>query len=269
MAEPVEELTDKEKEALRLLLEGHDAKSSANTLGISVHTINDRLRNARRKMGVASSREAARILRDAGEDTPQIPVHTSLGIDNPEPAADTAILTQAKRAGSIRLTWLAGGMLIMSVVIAAAVLAVVSTSGGDAGTAVPSPQNRASSAEAAERPTPEDTPSVEVAEAFLSAIDAGDVAGSWDLAGQAFQTRTTQREWSGALATARAPLGDVGERRLATVQRVSTLPGLPEGDYEVLVFQAKFEGWDGIVTETLTMVRNGKTFDVMGYFVSK
>ena len=49
-ADAIWDLTDKEKEALRLLLAGHDAKSSARELGISVHTVNDRLRNARRKM---------------------------------------------------------------------------------------------------------------------------------------------------------------------------------------------------------------------------
>lgn len=53
MAQAIGDLTDKEKEALRLLVEGHDAKSSANFLGLSVHTVNDRLRNARRKLDVS------------------------------------------------------------------------------------------------------------------------------------------------------------------------------------------------------------------------
>ena len=49
-------LTEKEKAALRLIVEGHDAKSMARALDLSVHTINDRLRAARRKLGVTSSR---------------------------------------------------------------------------------------------------------------------------------------------------------------------------------------------------------------------
>ena len=55
-------LTDKEKQTLRLIVRGHDAKSIARSLGLSVHTINERLREARRKMAVSSSREAARLL---------------------------------------------------------------------------------------------------------------------------------------------------------------------------------------------------------------
>ena len=63
MTAPIQTLTEKEKETLRLLVDGHDAKSMARQLGLSVHTINERLRDARRKMAVSSSREAARKLR--------------------------------------------------------------------------------------------------------------------------------------------------------------------------------------------------------------
>lgn len=58
----VESLSDRERETLRLLGRGHDAKSIASALGLSVHTVNERLREVRRKLGVSSSREAARLL---------------------------------------------------------------------------------------------------------------------------------------------------------------------------------------------------------------
>lgn len=55
-------LTDSEKAALRLLASGHDTKSAATLLRISTHAVNERLRDARRKLEVTSSREAARQL---------------------------------------------------------------------------------------------------------------------------------------------------------------------------------------------------------------
>jgi len=58
----VQNLTQRQKEILRLLLVGFDAKSAARELAISVHTVNEHLREARRHLGVSSSREAARIL---------------------------------------------------------------------------------------------------------------------------------------------------------------------------------------------------------------
>lgn len=55
-------LTERELEALRLLAAGHTVKSIAATLGRSEASINERLRDARRKTGVGSSRELARLI---------------------------------------------------------------------------------------------------------------------------------------------------------------------------------------------------------------
>ncbi|MBE1525681.1 DNA-binding CsgD family transcriptional regulator [Sphingopyxis sp. OAS728] len=55
-------LTDREMEILRLLVAGHTVKTIAARLGRSETSINERLRAARRKTGVGSSRELARLL---------------------------------------------------------------------------------------------------------------------------------------------------------------------------------------------------------------
>jgi len=55
-------LTEKELEILRLLAAGHTVKSIAAQLGRSEASINERLREARRKTGVGSSRELARMI---------------------------------------------------------------------------------------------------------------------------------------------------------------------------------------------------------------
>jgi DNA-binding CsgD family transcriptional regulator len=56
-------LSDAERRVLRLLAEGHTAKSIANEVGTSPAAVNERLREARRKTGVGSSRELARLLK--------------------------------------------------------------------------------------------------------------------------------------------------------------------------------------------------------------
>src|SRR3546814_20183810 len=75
----IQALTEKEKETLRLLVDGHDAKSMARHLGLSVHTINERLRDARRKMSASSSREAVRQLREIEGRHPAILRDKALG----------------------------------------------------------------------------------------------------------------------------------------------------------------------------------------------
>ncbi|MEG3089691.1 helix-turn-helix transcriptional regulator [Sphingomonas sp. PB4P5] len=61
-------LSDTERSILLLLAEGHTAKSIAAEMGASVPAVNERLREARRKTGVGSSRELARLLRGAAPE---------------------------------------------------------------------------------------------------------------------------------------------------------------------------------------------------------
>ena len=56
------QLSEAERRVLRLLAQGHTAKSIASALSSTPTAINERLRQARRKTGVGSSREVARLL---------------------------------------------------------------------------------------------------------------------------------------------------------------------------------------------------------------
>lgn len=56
-------LNDAERGVLLLLAEGHTAKSIAKLIGLTPAAVNERLREARRKTGVGSSRELARLLK--------------------------------------------------------------------------------------------------------------------------------------------------------------------------------------------------------------
>jgi DNA-binding CsgD family transcriptional regulator len=59
----LDRLNEAEKRVLRLLAQGHTAKSIANAIDSTAAAVNERLREARRKTGVGSSRELARLLR--------------------------------------------------------------------------------------------------------------------------------------------------------------------------------------------------------------
>jgi DNA-binding CsgD family transcriptional regulator len=76
----IQKLTPRQKEILRLILNGFDAKSTGRELGISVHTVNEHLREARRHLGVSSSREAARILGQAEFKPPKSMGPNTLGV---------------------------------------------------------------------------------------------------------------------------------------------------------------------------------------------
>jgi DNA-binding CsgD family transcriptional regulator len=103
-------LSPREKEVLRLLAHGHDTKSAAQTLGLSIHTVNERLRDARRKLQVSSSREAARLLIAAEGATGQISGAEEIGV-----APDRVRMRKASApaAASHRQTLTTGALLMI------------------------------------------------------------------------------------------------------------------------------------------------------------
>lgn len=123
----LEALSEREKETLRLLLEGHDAKSIARYLGLSVHTVNERLRASRRKLGVSSSREAARLLASAQLSTPNSVVNKQIGVADDFVDVNKDRRRNGRKDAKHPVVLAIGGTLIMSLIIATAILTWVSS----------------------------------------------------------------------------------------------------------------------------------------------
>lgn len=117
IAPDVQKLTPRQKEILRLLGVGYDVKSVSRELGISNHTVAEHLREARRHLGVSSSREAARLLRQAESGPPNDMGHSRLGVVGPT----TAVLSSGQLSPNRRRAY-AGVALVMLIAAAAIVL---------------------------------------------------------------------------------------------------------------------------------------------------
>ena len=83
--DPIAKLTAREKEVLRAWLAQKTAKEIALDLDISHHAVEKRLKMARLKLDVSSSREAARLLAEAEGYDPAVPQSSDLS-DAPRPA---------------------------------------------------------------------------------------------------------------------------------------------------------------------------------------
>ena len=214
-------LTDKEKQTLRLIVRGHDAKSIARSLGLSVHTINDRLRDARRKMAVSSSREAARMLFDAEGGVVVIQDPDSAGYAEIGEAAKPPPVDQerapANGAGrASRLSWTTIGVALMTLAIAFFAL-----------TALPQLTSTAQPpAAAAEAPNPA---VVEAARQWLALLDQARWDESYRATGASFRKLNTAQLWAAASEKVRVPLGAMISRTFVSQQN---LPAPPSG-YEV------------------------------------
>jgi DNA-binding CsgD family transcriptional regulator len=249
MTQGYQALTEKEKETLRLLLAGHDAKSMARHFGLSVHTINERLRDARRKLSASSSREAARLLSQAEGAHPQ-----SLGDNGIGDAAPHSLLQGGGTAHvgpHPRAAWAIGGLAMIAFALAAL-----------AWSASPQAQHRAHPAPHGRTAVLAESPVTEAARQWLALVDAGKWQESFTATAKSFQTLNTLDMWQSASVGGRVPLGRVLSRRLAGEESV---PAPPNG-YRVVRFKTDFAAKAG-ATETLSLAREGDAWRVAGYII--
>lgn len=243
MTHGFEQLSEKEKETLRLILFGHDAKSMAGKLDLSVHTVNERLRNARRKLGVTSSKEAARILFDEEGETPDFLVHKQMG-DEGEPFGDQ----KSGASGRAIPAWLVvTGVTVMIAMLAAFAMLAPGYAGEKPNTITIETQE--SEAQAAARQ-------------WLELLDADDWAASYALTASSFREANTLEMWTGASTRVRSEFGAFQSRQLLGEDDVPS----PQG-YRVVRFRAQY-GNRSNVQETVSLVREDGMWKVAGVYVS-
>lgn len=208
-------LTEKEKQTLRLMVRGHDAKSIARSLDLSVHTINERLRDARRKMAVSSSREAARLLLEA-EGTPDTaPPHflgdRLLGADAAPVEADQDEAPVVGVGPVDRRRPILPGVLLMTFVLGLLALAALPD-------AAPTPQSAPQSTPAAAQAHNAEV--VDAARQWLALIDQDKWAESYRGTGSAFQKLNTVQVWTEVSQTMRGRFGALQSRSLLSQEEL-------------------------------------------------
>ncbi|WP_296612105.1 DUF4019 domain-containing protein [Sphingomonas sp.] len=248
-------LTEKEKQTLRLIVRGHDAKSVARSLGLSVHTINERLRDARRKMAVSSSREAARLLFESEGGEPGALTPDLLGDARIGEAASRVGVDQGRApvsgAGRIaRHPWIVIGVLLMT--FALGLLAFV---------ALPQAASAPPSAPVAVDAKP-NAEVMDVTRQWLALVDQNRWDDSYRATGSAFRKLNTAQVWTDVSEKMRASLGAVISRTFLSEEN---LPAPPYG-YEVVKFRAHYANKPDAV-ESVTLEREDGAWHVVGMII--
>lgn len=258
--EAVEALSEKEKQTLRLIVRGHDAKSTARTLGLSVHTINERLREARRKMSVSSSREAARLLLEIERPDPSAPAPNVLGdsvlgedLNRPDPKTGR---TPTLGAGwRHRRTWILIGVPMMTLTLGLLALVAMPQ------TATPPTATTPTASPATAEPA-HDRQVVDAARTWLELVDKGLWDESYRATGAAFRRINTAEVWAATSEKVRVPLGAVLSRTFISQQN---LPAPPAG-YEVVKFRTQYANKPDAV-ETVSLDREGGEWRIVGVMI--
>ncbi|EQB10902.1 LuxR family transcriptional regulator [Sphingobium lactosutens DS20] len=250
--EAVLALTEKEKQTLRLMVRGHDAKSIARSLGLSVHTINERLRDARRKLAGSSSREAARMLLDAeGADATSRPPEnlgdSEIGADRAAAPGDERTAPMDGAGQASRRPLILTGVMLMTLILGLLAMATLSPDGANTQPATTQAQ------------VPQGAELVQKARAFLTLVDAGRWDDSYRLFGPAFRKLNTPQVWASVSEKVRVPLGAVSSRQFLSQQE---LPAPPAG-YTVIKFRTDFAAKPNAV-ETVTLEQGDAGWQVVG-----
>ena len=245
-------LTEKEKQTLRLMVRGHDAKSMAQHLGLSVHTVNERLRDARRKLEVSSSREAARlVLRTEGE-RPQNLADKQIG----EASAPEGMAPRSDRRRTQRVAWVIAGVAIMSLILGLLALSVLSND------AVPADAPSNPSAQAAASAAASESEAVGAARSWLELSDQGRWKDAWLATGSSFRKLNTLERWTEVALKARPPLGALVSRTAISEESV---PAPPAG-VQVVKFRSSFANKPDVI-ETVSLNREGTGWKVVGIYL--
>ena len=107
----------------------------------------------------------------------------------------------------------------------------------------------------------------EMAEAWLSGIDAGDYVRSWNEAAVFFQKSITAEAWNEALTKFRKPLGAVKTRKIRNMKEAKTLPGAPDGKYWIIQFDTSFWEKAEAVERVTFMSEKDGACKAVGYFI--
>jgi Protein of unknown function (DUF4019) len=103
--------------------------------------------------------------------------------------------------------------------------------------------------------------------AWLELVDAGKYLESWKAAAAAFQAAVTEEKWGSALSAMRTPLGKLGTRMIESATYTKILPGVPDGDYVVVLYETSFEKKQTAQETVIASKEKDGAWRVAGYYI--
>ena len=114
--------------------------------------------------------------------------------------------------------------------------------------------------------TPEET-AAESAQTWLALLDRGAIQRSWEDASSFFKSQVTAEQWQASMGNVQSIFGGTVSRKQQSAVYARTLPGAPDGEYVVIVYESAFEA-KAKARETVTVKKDpDNAWRVAGYYV--
>jgi hypothetical protein len=101
---------------------------------------------------------------------------------------------------------------------------------------------------------------------WLSLVDKGKYAESWDEASGYLKNVLPKQKWVESLQAYRKPLGKLVSRKLISKQYATALPGMPDGEYVVIEYETSFENKKSAIETITPMLDKDGAWRVSGYY---
>ncbi len=108
---------------------------------------------------------------------------------------------------------------------------------------------------------------VSSAEKWLCMVDGGKYSESWNEAAEFFRNAIKREQWEQTLLAVRKPLGKCITRKLKSKTYKTSLPGAPDGEYLVILFETSFENKKSAAETVTPMMDKDGEWRVSGYYI--
>ena len=105
------------------------------------------------------------------------------------------------------------------------------------------------------------------AEQWLSLVDAGKYEQSWKEAAEYFRNAVSQIKWVQSLQAVRSPLGKLISREVKSTMYKTSLPGAPDGEYVIILFDTSFSNKKTAIETVTPMLEKDGRWRVTGYYI--
>lgn len=114
--------------------------------------------------------------------------------------------------------------------------------------------------------SPEEQHIADAALRWLAVLDEGQFEQSWENTDAVVKGQVTAQQWAAAVRAGREPMGAFKSRKVTGIQTLSSVPGLPDGEYAIVTFSSRFANKAG-GTETASLSKSSGQWRLIGYFI--
>lgn len=107
-----------------------------------------------------------------------------------------------------------------------------------------------------------------VAQKWLTIVDKGEYAESWNEAAEYFKTAVPEGKWVQMVQAVRYPLGKIISRKIKSTTYTASLPGCPDGQYVVIQIDSSFEHKKTAIETVTPMLDKDGNWRVAGYCIN-